>query len=133
MILITIQKLFAIQMLIGQDPLLIENLLLGIVSPLVVTWSRGKVRTRLLWQRSSAEYRALASANLFGSSNCLESYNLETSLKCNLRVTIMLLFILAIIMSFMRGPNTLRLIIISFEKRLCPKTSRLSLLTQVIN
>jgi len=37
MILITIQKLFAIQMLIGQDPLLIENLLLGIVSPLVVT------------------------------------------------------------------------------------------------
>jgi len=36
MVLITIQELFAIQMLIGQD-LLIEDLHLGIVSPLVVT------------------------------------------------------------------------------------------------
>ena len=37
MVLITIQELFAIQMLIGQDLLLIEDLHLGIVSPLVVT------------------------------------------------------------------------------------------------
>jgi len=37
MVLITIQKLFAIQMLIGQDLLLIEDLHLGIVSSLVVT------------------------------------------------------------------------------------------------
>ena len=37
MVLITIQELFAIQMLIGQDLLLVEDLHLGIVSPLVVT------------------------------------------------------------------------------------------------
>ena len=37
MVLITIQELFAIQMLIGQDLLLIEALHLSIVSPLVVT------------------------------------------------------------------------------------------------
>jgi len=37
MVLITIQELFAIQMLIGQYLLLIEHLHLGIVSPLVVT------------------------------------------------------------------------------------------------
>ena len=37
MVLIAIQELFAIQMLIGQDLLLIEDLHLGIVSPLVVT------------------------------------------------------------------------------------------------
>jgi len=37
MVLITIQKLFGFHMLIGQDLLLIEDLLSGIVSPLVVT------------------------------------------------------------------------------------------------
>jgi len=37
MVLMTIQELFAIQMLIGHDLLLIEDLHMGIVSPLVVT------------------------------------------------------------------------------------------------
>jgi len=37
MVLIIIQELFVIQMLIGQDLLLIEDLHQGIVSPLVVT------------------------------------------------------------------------------------------------
>jgi len=37
MVPITIQKLFVIQMLIGQNLPLIKGLLLGIVSPLVVT------------------------------------------------------------------------------------------------
>jgi len=37
MVLITIQELFAIQMLIGHNLLLIEDLHLGSVSPLVVT------------------------------------------------------------------------------------------------
>jgi len=37
MVLITVQELFATQMLIGQNLLLIEDLHLGIVSPLVVT------------------------------------------------------------------------------------------------
>jgi len=37
MVLITIQKLFVIQMMIGQDLLLIEDLHLGIMSPLVIT------------------------------------------------------------------------------------------------
>ena len=85
MVLIIIQELFVIQMLIGQDLLLIEDLHQGIVSPLVVTWSRCKVRNRVFWQdpvqKQDIELWPQLLVNLFGSSNCLESYNLEMSLK----------------------------------------------------
>jgi len=46
MVLITIQKFFTIQMLIGQDPILIEDLHLGIVSPLVVTLQQNSIFVR---------------------------------------------------------------------------------------
>ena len=122
MVLIIIQDLFVIQMLIRQDLLLIEDLHLSIVSQLMVIWSHEKVRNKVLWQdpvqKQNIELWPQLPVNLFILSNCLESYNLEMSLKWHLCVTIRPLFILTLILSFMRGLNILRLIVISFEKRL---------------
>jgi len=50
MVPITIQELFVIQMLIGQDLRVIEDLHLNIMSPLVVTLFLGKARNKVLWQ-----------------------------------------------------------------------------------
>ena len=131
MVLITIQELFVIQMLIGQDLLLIESLHPDIVSILEVTWSLRKARNKVLWQgivqKQNIEPWLQPFVSLFDLSSCSKSYSLETLIKWHLYVTIKLLFIT------LRGLNKLRLIVIPFEKRLCLETSRLSLLTQVIS
>jgi len=53
----------------------------------------------------------------------------QMTLICDNHVTLHISYIL----SFMSGPNALRLTLISFEKILYLETSKLSLLTQVIN
>jgi len=130
MVSIIIQELFAIQMLI-------KDLLSGIVSPLVVTWFLGKARNKVLWrnllQKQSIELWPQPLVNLFSLSNCSESYNFEMSLKLHLYVIIKSHFMSVLTLFFMRGPNTLRLTVISFEKRLYLETSRLSLLNQMIS
>jgi len=82
--------------------------------------------------RSSVEteYRAMASATceLIWLKQLLKELQFG-----HLYVIIRLLFILAQIQFFMREPNILRLIVISFEKRLYREISRLSLLNQIIN
>jgi len=47
---ITILKLFVVQMLIGQNLLLIEDILLGIMFPLKVTSFLERARNKFLWQ-----------------------------------------------------------------------------------
>jgi len=137
MVPITVQELFAIQMLIGKNFLLIEDLLPDIVSSFVVTRSLGRARNKVLWkdlvQKKNIELWPQPLLNLFGLSSFLDSYNLEMSRKLHLYVSIRLLFILVLILFFMRGPHIMRLTVISFERRLYLETSRLSLLTQVIN
>ena len=121
----------------GQDLHLIEDKLLVIVSPLVITWSLGRIRNKVLWQdlvqKQNIELWPRLLVTLFDLISYLKNYNLEKSLKWNLYVIIRLFFILAQIQFFMTGPNILRLIVISFEKRLYQKISRLSLLIQIIN
>jgi len=122
-------------LLSGQD-LLIKDLLSNSVSIRgnLISW---KSKKQIIVTRSVQEYNIelwpQPLVNLFGLNNYLKNCNLEMSLKWHLYVIVRLLFILVLILFFMKGPGTLRLIVILFEKILCLKTSRLSLLTQVIN
>ena len=122
MVAIIILKSFVIQILNGQDLHLIEDQLPVIVSPLVITWSLGKARTKVLWQdlvqKQIIELWSRLLVNLFDLNNYLKNCNFERSLKWHSYLIIRLLFILAQIQFFMKGPNILRLIVISFKKRL---------------
>jgi len=137
MVIVTIVKLYVIQMLIGQDFRLIEDLLLHIMFLLVIIWFLGKARNNMLWQdlvlKQNIKLWPHLPVSLFGLKIYLKNYNLERSLEWHLYVIIRLLFILAQILSLMKGLNILRLIIISFERKLYLKTSRLNLLIRMID
>ena len=84
-------------------------------------WFLGRARNKVLWwdlvHKQSIELWLQQQVYLFGLSNCLESYNLERPRKWHLYVTIRQLFISVLILSFRREVNTLRSIVISFEKK----------------
>ena len=137
MVIITILKSFFIQILIGQDLHLIEDQLSIIVFPSIITWSLGKVRNKVLWRdlvhKKNIELWSRLLVSLFVLNSYLKNCKLEKSIKWYLYLIIRLLFILVEIQFFMKGPNILRLIVISFEKILYREISRLRLLIQIIN
>jgi len=117
MVIIIILKLFVIQMLIGQDLLLIKYLLLNNVFPLEVTWFLGTTRNEVLWQdlvqKKNIEVWHRPLANLFSLNNYLRNCKLEMSLEWQSSYSPS---ILPLILCFMKGPSTLRLIVILFGK-----------------
>jgi len=123
--------------LIGQNLCLIEDLLLDIVFLLVIIWFIWKARNNMLWQdlvlKQNIELWPQLPVSLFCLNIYLKNYNLDRPLKWHLYVIIRLLFILAQILTFMKGLNILRLIVISFERKLYLETSRLNLLIRMIS
>jgi len=85
MVIVTIVKLYVIQMLIGQDLHLIEYLLLDIVFLLVIILFLGKARNNMLWQdlvlKQNIELWPQLPVSLFDLNIYLKNYNLERPLK----------------------------------------------------
>ena len=100
----------------------------------LISW-KSKKQSVVARSNAEAEYRAMASAacELVWLKQLLQEFQFGDVTQMTLVCDNQAALILALILSFMRGPNTLRFIVISFEKRLCLETSRLSLLTQVIS
>lgn len=120
-----------------QDLCLIEDPLLNIVFLLVIISFLDRARNKMLWQdlmqKQNIDLWPHLLVSLFDLNNYLKNCILERPLKWHLYVTFILLFILAQISSFTKGPNILRWIVILFEKRLYLETSRLSLLIRMID
>ena len=88
-------------------------------------------------ERSSAEaeYKAMTSATceLIWLKHLLKELQFEEVTQMTLICDNRLLFILAQILYFMKGPIILRLIAISIERKLYLETSRLNLLIRMIS